>query len=139
MASTQASGTYISGQYTNPIWDDSGELIEAGVAELYIAVGPLSGSPTVYSVILPKGIDPAGIEARTDYLRNGVHAIERAIISGGGSGGGHTNAVMDEVKVFDQMFDPNSYLVSVLGIPEPSSVAVLGLGGLLLARRRQHI
>ena len=133
---------YISGQFKDPDWDDSNGtpvLIEAGVTELYVAENPLSGTPTVYSLSLVKGIDPSGTFARTDYLGGDTQGVERVIISGHGAGGGRTNAVIDEVKVFDQMFDPNSYLVSVLGIPEPSSVAVLGLGGLLLARRRQHL
>ena len=51
----------------------------------------------------------------------------------------HGNVTLDEVKAFDMMNDPNSFLVSVLGIPEPTSLAVLALGGLLLARRRRRM
>ena len=53
------------------------------------------------------------------------------------TGGG--DYTIDNVRIFDLAFDPNSDLVTVFGIPEPSSVAVLGLAALLLTRRRQHI
>ena len=49
-------------------------------------------------------------------------------------GGDYT---IDNVRIFDLAFDPNSDLVQVFGIPEPSSLAVLVLGGLLLTRRRR--
>ena len=51
-------------------------------------------------------------------------------------GGAYT---LDDVRIFDLAFDPNSDLAQVFGIPEPTSLAVLVLGALLLARRRQHI
>ena len=49
-------------------------------------------------------------------------------------GGAYT---LDDVRIFDLAFDPNSDLVQVFGIPEPTSLAALVLGGLLLARRRR--
>ena len=51
------------------------------------------------------------------------------------TGGG--DYTIDNVRIFDLAFDPNSDLVQVFGIPEPTSLAALVLGGLLLARRRR--
>ena len=48
-------------------------------------------------------------------------------------GGG--NATLDDWRVFDEAFDPQSFLVETLGIPEPSTLAILGLGALTLLRR----
>ena len=39
-------------------------------------------------------------------------------------------------KVFDDAFDPDSFLVSVPGIPEPKALALLGLGVLPAVSRR---
>ena len=44
---------------------------------------------------------------------------------------------LDNFTIYDTPFDPNSELIQLFGVPEPTSLAMLGLGGLLLARRRQ--
>ena len=49
------------------------------------------------------------------------------------------SAALDNVTIYDTAFDPNSFLVNDLGIPEPASLTVLGFGGLLLAKRRQRV
>ena len=51
--------------------------------------------------------------------------------------GGGRLRTLDDVTLYDEPFDEKSFLVQVLGIPEPTSLAVLGLGGLLLTRRRR--
>ena len=52
---------------------------------------------------------------------------------------GSGNWALDDFTLYDQPFDPNSYLVQGLGIPEPSSLAVLGLAALLLTKHRHRI
>ena len=51
--------------------------------------------------------------------------------------GGSRLQTFDDVTLYDEPFDENSFLAQVLGIPEPTSLALLGLGGLLLAKRRR--
>ena len=46
---------------------------------------------------------------------------------------------LDDVTLYDEPFDQKSFLVQVLGIPEPTSLTVLTLGALLLARRRRVV
>ena len=53
--------------------------------------------------------------------------------------GGSRLQTFDDVTLYDEPFDENSFLVQVLGIPKPTSLAFLGLDGLLLARLKQHI
>ena len=51
--------------------------------------------------------------------------------------GGGRLRTLDDVTLYDEPFDENSFLAQVLGIPEPTSLALLGLGGLLLVKRRR--
>ena len=56
-----------------------------------------------------------------------------------GIGMGGADVTLDDITVFDDAFDPQSFLFQELGIPEPASLTVLALGGLLLTRRRQRV
>ena len=58
---------------------------------------------------------------------------------GGIAVGNRVNAVFDEFKIFDEAFDPNSFLVQEFNIPEPTSLAMLGISTLLLAQRRRKL
>ena len=44
--------------------------------------------------------------------------------------------VIDDVRVYDEALDQTA-IAGLAAIPEPSSLALLGLGGLLVARRRR--
>ena len=75
-------------------------------------------------------------EPYTNRFRGGGRYDDRVRLNGNYVTSGKAISV-DDVTVYDQPFDPNSYLVQVLGIPEPTSLAILGISTLLLARRRQ--
>ena len=64
--------------------------------------------------------------------------LEKVRINGSAIGNGAAST-WDDVRIFDKAFDENSYLFLEFGIPEPASLAVLGLGSLLLTRRRQRM
>lgn len=61
--------------------------------------------------------------------------VDRVRINGNYVTGGGDYTI-DNFRIFDLAFDPNSELVEVFGIPEPSSVLLLCLGSLLLTKRR---
>ena len=46
------------------------------------------------------------------------------------------NGLIDDVRVYDEALDQTA-IAGLAAIPEPSSLALLGLGGLLVARRRR--
>lgn len=46
---------------------------------------------------------------------------------------------LDDIMLYPQVFDERAFLVQGLGIPESSSVTVLGFGDLLLTRCRQAV
>ena len=75
----------------------------------------------------------AGYATQNIKQRNGGYDLGVVLF------GGSRLQTFDDVTLYDEPFDDNSFLVQVLGIPEPTSLAFLGLDGLLLARHRQHI
>ena len=86
------------------------------------------------SVFRDAGYATQNIKQRNDGYDLGVVRMDGSAVYGGGC-----IQTLDNVTLYDEPFDEKSFLVQVLGIPEPTSLAVLGLGGLLLARRRQYI
>ena len=100
--------------------------IETGLVSVYVWDGTiLSSDSAVADSILVYGDAGNAYDVDNFRLRGGYCC---------GVGG---VTALDDFSIYDIAFDPNSFLVSVLGIPEPSSLAVLGIGGLLLARRRR--
>lgn len=76
----------------------------------------------------------------------GANTLTGSWAVGGNMGGGNTNPFkgdIAEVIVFDRALsiterqEVTEYLIGKWAIPEPSSVALLGLGGVILLRRRQ--
>lgn len=124
----------------NPIWeeavDENGDpytavgypatTIENGAEHLYIWDGTTLVSDST---------------TRDTIMRYGFHdgwVIDNFRLAGNYVEGALELSSMDDFSIFDQAFDPNSYLFRELGIPEPASLAILGLGSFFMIRRRSR-
>ena len=127
-------------------------LVEPRIIEIYAVEAPFDPAAVYFDnrVLDQDWIDtqdpnnfPAsgvggGVVVPTDLGKEPTVVREAATVFVGANALlGDGNVTLDEVKVFDMMNDPNSFLVTVLGLPDPTSLAMLGLGALLLARRRR--
>ncbi len=56
---------------------------------------------------------------------------------GRSQGNHYANMVLDDVRIYDTALSQTEIQKQIMGIPEPSALAVLGLSGLLALRRRR--
>ena len=113
---------YTAGVVKGALLDEDGNVIQLGSNNIY-----------VYDPVTDQLYSESKIWEHPRYLP--PHGRTHDLLRFPGNPDGIA-ATLDNLTAYNVAWDPSSYLAQQLGVPEPSSLACLVLGGLALLRRR---